>query len=213
MMERSEMQKSNETGESQDTSERLSAQLKFLAVVDGLKLVERKNPIIGSSRRENSAEHSWHALLTAMVLAEHANQPIDLPRVLKMLAVHDIPEILCGDTFHYEKTNSTAELGAERNAAEKLFSELPAGQREEFFGLWSEFEQRETPESRFANAIDRMMAGLLNSNNQGGNWKTNSVTAAMALERNASIRDGSKAIWERFVEMVEQCERDGLLSK
>lgn len=62
----------------------LQRQLAFLREIDRLKTVIRKSPLIDQSRRENSAEHSWHLAMYALVLSEHAAAPVDVLRVVKM---------------------------------------------------------------------------------------------------------------------------------
>ncbi|MFM8481863.1 MAG: HD domain-containing protein, partial [Actinomycetota bacterium] len=50
------------------SGERLDQQLHFLMEIDRLKQVERQTAIIGGSRRENTAEHSWHLAMYALIL-------------------------------------------------------------------------------------------------------------------------------------------------
>ena len=127
---------------------RLAQQFEFIAEVDRLKQVHRMTSPIGLERRENSAEHSWHVILMAITLAEHTNHPIDLLKVVKMLAIHDLVEIDAGDTFHYAKSADTELAAKEEQAAERIFSLLPTEQKQEFMTLWREFESRESGERR-----------------------------------------------------------------
>src|ERR1700732_754121 len=69
-------------------SSNLQSQITFLVEVDNLKSVLRRNYVIHGNRRENSAEHSWHATSFAMILAEHSNESIDVNRVMQMLTIH-----------------------------------------------------------------------------------------------------------------------------
>src|SRR5262245_44014221 len=86
----------------QDISARLAAQMEFLGEVDKLKTILRRTSLMDGSRRENSAEHSWHIALAAMVLAEYSNEQVDLLHVIKILLIHDIVEIDAGDTFAFD---------------------------------------------------------------------------------------------------------------
>jgi len=191
---------------------KLESQIEFLAIVDKLKSVNRATKPIGLSRQENSAEHSWHVMLTALVLKEYANEQIDILKVLKMLALHDIPEIECGDTMHYKKINSEERKLEETAAATKLFSELPKEQADEFLSLWKEFEDQTSPESKFANAVDRLMAFILNPRNEGGSWMEFNISAEMAQAKNSHIEDGSKEIWEYVRRIIDGAREKGFLA-
>jgi len=141
-----------------ETSEpsRIEAQMAFLLAADGLKGVVRASSIADGSRRENSAEHSWHAALMALVLAEHATEKVDMGQVIKLLLVHDLVEVYAGDTAIYDVAATKTQPEREEAAARKLFGVLPEDQGAQFSALWHEFEARETPESRFARAVDAL---------------------------------------------------------
>ncbi len=190
---------------------RLEQQIEFLAVADKLKSVLRKTRPIGSDRYENSAEHSWQVVLAAIVLREHANVEIDLCRVVKMLAIHDIPEIVVGDTFHYLKSTDAAAQLSEAEAARELFATLPEDQQGEFLELWREFEDRQTPEARFAASMDRLMAFILNPRNDGGSWQEFQITAKAALSKNSHISEGAKGIWELVERIIAENRVKGFL--
>src|SRR5262249_26088133 len=129
---------------------RLEQQLKFCTELDKLKGILRRSMLMDASRRENSAEHSWHLATMAMLLTEYAKTPVDLTRALKMLLVHDVVEIDAGDTFAYDLVNVETQHDREQQAADRLFGMLPEDQASELRALWDEFEARETPESKYA---------------------------------------------------------------
>ncbi len=85
---------------------RLARQIRFLLEADALKHVERRSWLVGGARRENAAEHSWHVALLALLLAEHADEPVDAARVVAMMLVHDLVEIDAGDTFRYDEAGN-----------------------------------------------------------------------------------------------------------
>lgn len=172
--------------------------LNFLIEIDALKKTLRKTSIVGGERLENSAEHSWHLMMMAVVLQRYANEPVDLLKVLKMLCLHDLGEIEGEDVFLYDDENRLAAEASERRAAEKLFSSLPNDTRQEFMTLWDEFTHGQTPESRFARALDRFQPFLTNVANQGGTWKTLKITHSKALEKNKHIGDGAAPLWEVY---------------
>ena len=140
----------------------------------------------------------------AVLLYEHANEPVDLLKVVRMLAIHDVVEVDVGDTFHYQKSarNNLAEL--ESQAAKRLFGMLPSDQATELSDLWREFEAKETPEARFAAAVDRFVAFLINSRNDGGTWVKHGVTASQILELNGHIGAGSLRLWDEAQQLVSE---------
>ncbi|MFV1464107.1 MULTISPECIES: HD domain-containing protein [unclassified Phaeobacter] len=178
----------------------LTAPLSFLNEVDGLKTVLRATTLADGSRRENSAEHSWHIMLYAWVLAQHSHAPVDMARVLQMLMLHDIVEIDAGDV-PIHATLSEAEQAAiaanEQAAAERIFGLLPAAQGEVFHRVWTEFEAAESPEAIYAKAIDRVQPVLLNLMSGGGSWRAYNVTLEQLEARvGHKVARGAPAVWD-----------------
>ena len=193
-------------------TERIERQIAFLAEVDRLKGVLRQTTLIDGSRRENSAEHSWQVALAAAILAEHAPPGTDLAHAVRMALVHDIVEIDAGDTFCYDAPAHLDKDERETRAAERIFGLLPSDQAAEMRALWDEFEAGETPDARFAVALDRLQPLLVNFNSGGGTWKLHGITRAQVLRRMAPIREGAPGVWpwvERVIE--EACERGYVL--
>lgn len=192
---------------------RLEQQLDFLRVVDALKRVDRMTRLIQRSgeisRRENSAEHSWHLALMAMMLVEHANERVDLARVLQMILVHDIVEIDAGDTFVYDAAAMIGKAEREEAAAERLFGMLPDDQKAEVLALWHEFEARETPEAKYASALDRLAGMLPNAANNGGTWNEHQVTVEQVTRRNESIATGSDVLWDHAKQWIHAVHAAG----
>ena len=179
-----------------DLEDRFVHQLEFIIEIDRLKEVYRQSYVLHADRRENSAEHSWHLALAAWLLAEHANQPIEVSRVIRMLLVHDLVEIDAGDTFIYDLAGNLEKAVKEKKAADRIFGLLPPDQREEWRTLWEEFESRSTAEARFAQALDRLLPILHNYFTDGRSWKEHGITREQALEKNAPINEGSHNIWK-----------------
>lgn len=182
----------------------LDKQLAFLREIDRLKTVVRLSPLIDRSRRENSAEHSWHLAMYALVLAEHAAGTIDILRVVKMLLIHDIVEIDAGDVpFHVPATH-VGQAERERLAAERLFGLLPEAQAEEFRELWHEFEAAGSDDARFVKALDRFQPMLHNAATDGGSWVECAVTLEQIKARcQPPIERGAPALWSAAAEMAE----------
>ncbi|MEF1304765.1 HD domain-containing protein, partial [Vibrio owensii] len=176
--------------------ERLEKQLALLIELDQLKRVLRRTRVKSADRRlENSGEHSWHVALMAVLMQEHANTPIDIARVMKMLLIHDVVEIDAGDTFVYDVAASKEQEEKELKAAERLFGMLPSDQGDELFSLWKEFEAAQSDDAKYAKALDRLIPMLLNYHNDGQSWKEHGVTREQALTINKRIEFGSVTLW------------------
>jgi putative hydrolase of HD superfamily len=191
----------------------LDSQLQFLLEADRLKGVLRQSRIIDGSRRENSAEHSWHLGLMSLVLGEYAPAGTDLSRVTAMVMVHDLVEIDAGDLFVYAGAQAQADQEeAERAAADRLFGLLPGSQAAGFRALWDEFEERRTPEAKFARALDRLQPMLANYQLGGGTWTQHGVTAGQVLAKVALIEDGSAALGRFARELISASVSRGFLA-
>ncbi|HEY7291618.1 MAG TPA: HD domain-containing protein [Vicinamibacterales bacterium] len=186
--------------------DRLERQIAFLVEADKLKGVSRRTPLTDNSRRENSAEHSWHLMLAALALSEYA-PGVDLRRVLEMLAVHDLVEIDAGDTFAYDAAANVGKADRERAAADRLFHLLPGDQAEWMLATWHEFEEAKTQESRLANALDRLQALLQNMAAGGGSWGTYNVTRNQVLRRMAPVEAALPDVWPFVLGIIDRfCE-------
>lgn len=174
----------------------IAAQVAFLQEADRLKNVLRASRLIDDSRRENSAEHSWHVMLYALVLADQAGPDVSIGRVLRMLLIHDIVEIDAGDTPIHGKVDAAAQEAAEAAAADRLFGLLPADQAREFRALWDEFEAAQSADARFAKAIDRFQTPIANLANGGGTWREYAVTFDQLNRRvGVPIDAGAPSLW------------------
>ena len=184
--------------------ERLRRQLEFILEIDRLKSVLRRSYLIEIDRHENSAEHSWHLVVAAMVLAEHAKERIDVSKVIRLVLVHDLVEIDAGDTFIYDDAANLGKAAREQEAANRLFGVLPEDQAQTVMALWREFEDRQTPEAKFAFALDRLLPILHNVFTQGGSWKEHGIRQEQALTKNRPIEDGSPVLWQAVESLITQ---------
>ncbi|MHA7229525.1 HD domain-containing protein [Vibrio campbellii] len=192
--------------------ERLEKQLALIIELDQLKSVLRRTRVKSADRRlENSGEHSWHVALMAVLMQEHANAPIDIARVMKMLLIHDVVEIDAGDTFVYDVAASKEQEEKELKAAERLFGMLPSDQGYELFALWKEFEAAQSDDAKYAKALDRLIPMLLNYHNDGQSWKEHGVTREQALTINKRIEFGSVTLWDKAKELIEEATEKGWL--
>ncbi len=192
---------------------RLERQVRFLMEIDKVKTILRRNRVVSDpERRENDAEHMYHFAVMAMVLAEYADASVNLLRVLQMILVHDIVEIDAGDAFIYDAQALVGKREREEAAAERIFGLLPDDQREEMRAAWEEFEAEETPEARFAAAIDRVQPLLCNYHTQGGAWREHGIHADEVIARNAKIERGSTQLWEAIHHLLKDATTRGYMA-
>ena len=175
---------------------RFEQQMRFLVEIDQMKNVLRQTLLADGSRRESDAEHSWHLAMYAMLLSEYAPEPVDISRVVRMVLVHDLIEIYAGDTFCYDKEGNRDKAAREAAAADRLYALLPADQAGEYRALWEEFDRMDTPDSRFAAALDRIQPIINNYLTKGHTWKLGHVTSAQVYERMAQVKSGLPEAWK-----------------
>lgn len=190
----------------------LDDRMRFIVEIDALKGVVRRNPIADGSRLENTAEHSWHLAMMALVLTPHANEAVDRAHVVSMLLVHDIVEVDAGDSYAYDDDARTDKRTREQAAADRLFGLLPAAQAAELRVLWEEFEAAATPEARFAKAIDRLAPLVLNHATSGTTWKQYQLSADRVRAYNAPIGDGAPELWTFAQQLIDDGHAQGWLA-
>lgn len=177
-------------------SDRIEAQIDFLREADKLKSVLRASTLIDGSRRENSAEHSWHIMLYALVLREQAAPEVQIDRVIKMLLLHDLVEIDAGDAPIHGAVDHAAMAAKEIAAADRLFALLPGDQAAEFRALWDEFEAAQSPDAIFAKSIDRIQTPVANLVSGGGSWTEYNVTLEQLDTRvGVPVKRGAPGVW------------------
>lgn len=184
--------------------ERLKKQLAFALEIDKEKNIFRQTHLSGHGRNENDAEHAWHMAIMAYVLREYSNEKIDVAKVMLMCLIHDIVEIDAGDTYAYDAENLKTQTARENAAKERIFSLLPDEQKEELIALFDEFEAFETPESKFAHAMDNLQPLMLNNSNGGADWKEHEVTAQQVYGRQSKTRLGSETLFEVVDSIIQQ---------
>lgn len=182
--------------------ERLRKQLDFALEVDKEKNIFRQTHLSGHGRNENDAEHAWHMALMAYILKEYANEPVDIAKVMLMCMIHDVVEIDAGDTYAYDAEGIKTQKEREDKAKERIFSLLPDDQRAELIALFDEFEAYETPESKYAHAMDNLQPLLLNNSNGGSDWKEHGVTADQVYGRQSKTRLGSEKLYQEVTDKL-----------
>lgn len=192
-------------------TDRLKKQMEFMLEIDKLKNIYRQTYVLGEDRRENDAEHSWHIAVLAFMLAEYANTPVDVLRVIKMVLLHDIVEIDAGDTYCYDEEGYKTKADREEKAARRIFGMLPEDQSEEFYGLWREFEDGKTNDAEFAAVLDRIQPLTLNYAKGGLSWKEHGVFREQVAKRNLSTAESSEALAEFIFAVIDDAQKKGLL--
>ena len=182
--------------------ERLKKQLDFALEVDKEKNIFRQTHLSGHGRNENDAEHAWHMALMAYLLKEYSNEPVDIAKVMLMCLIHDVVEIDAGDTYAYDADGLKTQKEREDRAKERIFSLLPEDQKADLIALFDEFEAYETPESKYAHAMDNLQPLILNNSNGGSDWKEHGVTSSQVYGRQSKTKLGSEKLYREVVDKI-----------
>lgn len=201
------------------TNQRLQQQIAFVVEIDRLKQVLRQTQLMDASRRENSAEHSWHLAMMVLVLAEYAPAGVDVQHAMHQVLIHDLVEIDAGDTFCYDIAGHDDKAEREQRAADRIFGLLPTAKDDlqsklggdRLRQLWDEFEAQATPTARFAAALDRIQPLLHNWQTGGGTWKQHGICRAQVMQRMAPVETGAPELWPFVLEVIEDCVAAGYL--
>ena len=191
--------------------DRMKKQLDFSLEIDKEKSIFRQTHLSNHGRNENDAEHSWHMAIMAYLLKEYANEKVDISRVMLMCLIHDIVEIDAGDTYAYDEEGIQTQKQREEKAKQRIFSILPDDQKDELISLFDEFEECETPEAKYAHAMDNLQPLILNNNNGGGDWKEHGVTAEQVYKRQSKTRLGSERLYEIADKIIQKHIKEGNL--
>ena len=184
--------------------ERLKKQLDFILEIDKEKNILRQTHLSDHGRQENDAEHAWHMAIMAYLLKEYSNEPIDVAKVMIMCLIHDVVEIDAGDTYAYDAEGLKTQKAREEAAKERIYSLLPDDQKQDLQALFDEFEERKTPEAKFARALDNLQPLLLNNSNDGGDWREHQVTEAQVYGRQRRTAEGSEKLYEVTDQLIRE---------
>ena len=194
-------------------NERLDQQLLFSAEIDKMTGIIRRTSLIDKSRRENDAEHSWHIATMAMLFEEYAKEPVNVPRAVEMCVVHDLIEIYAGDTFAYDVKANEGKADREKEAADKLFSQLPEEQGKMIRSLWEEFDAMETPDAKYASCMDRLQPFLHNSLTDGFTWVESGTNREVVEKRMAVIEDFMPEVYKWIDKNIDNAISIGWLKE
>ncbi len=193
--------------------DRINKQLAFSLEIDKVKNIFRQTHLSENGRNENDAEHSWHMAVMAYILREYANEEIDIAKVMLMCLIHDIVEIDAGDTYAYDAESLRTQKVREDVAKERIFSILPEEQAREFIEIFDEFEAYQTPESKFAHAMDNIQPLILNDSNNGGDWREHNVTVEQIYGRQRKTKLGSNRLFEVTDQIIKKNIKKGNLTE
>ena len=192
--------------------ERLKKQMEFALEMDKEKGIGRQTYILNALWKENDAEHGWHLALMTMLMAEYANEKIDVARTVEMVIIHDVIEIDAGDTYAYDDAANATKAEREKKAADRIFGLLPEDQAKYYLDLWLEFEAADTPESKFANAMDSVQPVMLNNASNGLAWREHEVAASKVRDRAVrKIKPGSEKLYEMVLDIISENVKKGNL--
>lgn len=191
--------------------ERLMQQMAFALEIDKEKNIYRQTHLSNHGRNENDAEHAWHMAIMAYLLKEYSNEPIDIGRVMIMCLIHDIVEIDAGDTYAYDEEAKKTQKEREQKAADRIFALLPEDQAKELRALFDEFEAFETPEAKFAHAMDNLQPLMLNDSNNGGDWKEHDVAISSIMQRQIQTKKGSDELFDYIKERLDHYVSEGVI--
>ena len=189
--------------------ERLRKQMEFALEIDKEKNIFRQTHLSNHGRNENDAEHAWHMAIMAYLLREYSNEPIDIGKVMLMCLTHDIVEIDAGDTYAYDLEGQKTQKAREEVAKERIFSMLPEDQKLELSSLFDEFEAYETPEAKFAHAMDNLQPLMLNDSNDGADWREHRVHSSQVYGRQSKTRRGSQKLYELVDQLIQKNIKKG----
>ena len=195
-----------------EQKKRLEQQIRFIVEVDKVKNIFRQTYLADANRKENDAEHSWLLALSAVLLKEHMDAPVDLMKVIVMVLIHDLVEIDAGDTYAYDSEGAKSKRERELKAAERIFGILPKDQGTYFRSLWDEFEDYSTDDAKFAHLLDNFQPLLLNDASDGKSWAEHGVAKSQVCRRNEKIPETSDIIWEKMLEIMDRHVEKGNLS-
>jgi putative hydrolase of HD superfamily len=154
--------------------QQISAILKVLTLAERLKF-ELRHSYTSSGRQESVAEHTWRMSLMAVLIEPLLKQQVDTARLLKMIIIHDLVEAEAGDVSALDvlrdPTIKFKKIEREKKAIENIRLQLKDTNGHEIHDLFYEFEEKNTYESKVANALDKLEVQLQHNHADFSTWE------------------------------------------
>ena len=181
----------------------------FLLELDALKRVNRRSYVTGTTRLENSAEHSWHLAMACWSIAELFKLDVNHERLLKMALIHDLGEVDAGDTFLFANSRGDAHV-EEREGIARLQNE-PGNGIKNLSEIWEAQETGSSKEAELLRVVDRILPFLLNINTGGKTWSDHEVTRSQVTGVLGFIKDSFPSIHDWLTEQIDFATEQGWL--
>lgn len=193
---------------------RLERILQFLREINQFKEIERQIWGAQSERQESDADHSWHLGLMVILLEKEFPPGVDRMKLLKMALIHDLPEIYAGDTWAFDTSaNRQLKKQREKEAAMKLFGQLPADLATEFTELFEEYEENRTIEAQLAKSLDKMQPLIANLESSGKGWKKNNLSYEKVDHYKREHMQHDKHLHELYERIMQEAKERDLFGK
>ncbi len=155
------------------TRQQVMSLMRFIHLAERLKFTLRHG-WASNGRQESVAEHSWRLALLAFLLAPYTQVNLNMEKVFGMAVIHDLCEVLTGDTPFFEAIDGSPEKRKkqmlEEEAMKTLTSLLDRSIGDKFHTLWKEYEDGESEESKFVRALDKIEAQVQQNEADISTW-------------------------------------------
>lgn len=176
--------------------------IEFHQLLLELRSVERMTRIPPENKiRENDVEHSYSLAMMAWFLG--FNFPaLSIDKLIRLALVHDMVEVLAGDTFAFGQAEELATKSAREAAAiEQLRQKWP--DFPDMIELIEEYEAKQSEEAKFVYALDKLMPIIINYLGNGYIWKKHEVTFERFQSEKESKMPISPAVYDYYKQFVE----------
>ena len=170
----------------------LQSILKVLKLAERLKF-ELRHSYTSSGRQESVAEHTWRMALMAVLIEPLLSQKVDAARILKMIIIHDLVEAEAKDVSALDVLRNPSikeqKVAEEKKAIENLRRTLADTNGQEIYDLFYEFENKETYESKVANALDKLEVQLQHNDADISTWEEIEYDMSYMMSRHTDFDD------------------------
>lgn len=147
--------------------------LKLLSLAEKLKC-ELRHSWLSNGQQESVAEHSWRLAFMVCLFAPYLAQPVNIEKSLKMALIHDLAEAETGDIPMFncqDPVSKQKKLINEQKVMFKIKSMLNNEIGQEIYDLWLEYEEKQSYEAKFVNALDKIEAHIQHGEADLSTWQ------------------------------------------